>query len=348
MINRQYTILSFGAGAIGTYIGGSLALQGHSIVFLEQPAVADEIRRQGIRLNINSNEMRIPEPQFAPSLSEALEIYQFDFGLFALKSFDTAAALEQISPYADSMPPLLCLQNGVENEAVIAQNIGESKVIPCTITSAIGKIGAGNIILEKKRGVGIADNHILSHQLLDVFNQANLNASLYHNATGMKWSKMLTNLMANATSAILDMPPYDIYAQYASCLIEIKQLREILRVMAALEIPVLNLPSTPVKPLAFLIKYFPLPVCSLFLKQLIGKGRGGKMPSFHIDLYNKQPKIEVDYLNGAVVRFGEKVSIPTPVNHRLNQLLLHLSTGKIPLDTYHHQPDKLLEFINQS
>ncbi len=347
MIDRHYTILSFGAGAIGTYIGGSLALQGHSVVFLEQPPIADEIRRQGLRLNINSKEINIPAPQVAASISEALSSNYFDFAIFALKSFDTQSALDQMAPFVHDIPSLLCLQNGIENEMAIERCLGEAKVIACTITSAVGRISAGNIILEKKRGVGIADNHPLSHDLLDTFNQANLNARLYQDASGMKWSKMITNLMANATSAILDMKPFDIYAHPQACHIEMEQLREALRVMAALEIPVVNLPGTPVKPLAFLVKNFPQSVCSVLLKQTVGKGRGDKMPSFHIDLYNKRPKIEVDYLNGAVVRFGEKVGVPTPVNRSLNQILLDLSSGKIPLDAYRHQPGRLLESINQ-
>ena len=37
-------VLSIGAGAIGTYIGGSLALQGHDVAFLERPNIADELR----------------------------------------------------------------------------------------------------------------------------------------------------------------------------------------------------------------------------------------------------------------------------------------------------------------
>jgi 2-dehydropantoate 2-reductase len=347
MIDRKLSILSFGAGAIGTYIGGSLALQGHSVVFIEQPSVAEEIRRKGLHLRINSTDFKIDTPQVTTSLSEALSSNHFDYAIFALKSFDTAIALEQISSHAKEMPPLLCMQNGVENETVIEASLGKSKVIACTITSAVGRMDAGNITLEKKRGVGIAENHPLSHDLVAIFNQADLNACLYRNAAAMKWSKMITNLMANATSAILDMTPYDIYAQPQSCLIEIEQLREALRVMAALKIPVVNLPGTPVKPLAFLVKNFPQPVCSVLLKQLVGKGRGDKMPSFHIDLYNKRPKIEVDYLNGAVVRFGEKTGIRTPVNRWLNQTLLDLSAGKIPIDAYRRQPGRALESINQ-
>lgn len=348
MTERKFSILSFGAGAIGTYIGGSLALHGHSVIFLEQPAIADEIRSQGIHLTINSQEFEIASPQIIASISEALSSNHFDFALFALKSFDTTSALEQIAPYAKEMPPLLCLQNGVENEIIIEKSLGASKVIPCTITSAVGRISAGKIMLEKKRGVGITSTHPLSGVLFEIFNQADLNAVLYSNASAMKWSKMITNLMANASSAILDMKPYDIYAHPISCYIEIQQLREALRVMAANQIPVVNLPGTPVKLLAFLVNHFSQPICSVLLKQLVGKGRGGKMPSFHIDLYNKRPKLEVDYLNGAVVRFGQKAGIPTPVNRGLNQILLDLSSGKIPLFTYRHRPDRLLEYINQS
>ncbi len=347
MIDRKYSVLSFGAGAIGTYIGGSLAQQGHTVVFIEQPQVADEIHRNGLHLKIASKEITIKNPQVTTSLNEALSSNHFDFAIFALKSFDTAIALDQMASLAQEMPPLLCLQNGVENEALIEQHLGKSKVIPCTVTSAVGRIGAGNITLEKKRGVGIADTHPLSHDLVAIFTQADLNAFLYQNASAMKWSKMLTNLMANATSAILDMSPYDIYAQPQSCFIEIEQLREALRVMTALKIPVVNLPGTPVKPLAFLVNNFPQAVCSVLLKQLVGKGRGGKMPSFHIDLYNKRPKIEVDYLNGAVVRYGEKTGVPTPINRWLNQTLLDLSSGKIPLDAYRRQPGLALESINQ-
>ena len=39
--------LCFGAGAIGTYLGGSLALAGEDLTFLEQPAVLGELRTEG-------------------------------------------------------------------------------------------------------------------------------------------------------------------------------------------------------------------------------------------------------------------------------------------------------------
>ena len=51
-------VLSFGAGAVGTYIGGSLALAGHTLVFVEQPKVANELRERGLRLDLTIDERR--------------------------------------------------------------------------------------------------------------------------------------------------------------------------------------------------------------------------------------------------------------------------------------------------
>ena len=41
----QLKVLTFGAGALGTYIGGSLVLAGHNVVFVEQAKVAEESAR---------------------------------------------------------------------------------------------------------------------------------------------------------------------------------------------------------------------------------------------------------------------------------------------------------------
>ena len=85
--------------------------------------------------------------------------------LFALKSFDTQAALEGMQPFADKIPPILCLSNGVSNEPAIAETLGKDKVIYGTVTTAIGRRrGAGDIVLEKLRGVGVAKGHALSEQ----------------------------------------------------------------------------------------------------------------------------------------------------------------------------------------
>ena len=69
------------------------------------------------------------------------------------------------------------------------------------------------------------------------------------------------------------------------------------------------------------------------------------MPSFHIDLHSGRGLSEVDYLNGAVVRFGERHNVPAPINYFLNETLLTLTAGTLPVDTYANQPEKLLRDV---
>jgi ketopantoate reductase len=57
-INAAMKILCFGAGAIGTYIGGSLALAGSQVVFLERGDKVDQLREKGLRLDLTSDPRR--------------------------------------------------------------------------------------------------------------------------------------------------------------------------------------------------------------------------------------------------------------------------------------------------
>jgi 2-dehydropantoate 2-reductase len=349
-INGKMKVLSFGAGAIGTYIGGSLALAGHQVVFVEQQKVVDELRQRGMRLDLTLDERRNTKEAsrldpsafvIVSSLDDALRYGPFDVALFALKSFDTQAALDGLKPYADKMPPILCLSNGVDNEPMIAEVLGKDKVIYGTVTSAIGRRDAGDIVLERLRGMGVAKGHVLSEKLNSALDKAFLNSRLFDDAASMKWSKMLTNLLANPTSAILDMTAGEVFANWDLYKIEIDMLKECIAVMEAQGVQVVDLPGTPVRALAYATK-LPLWLSKPLLGRAAGAGRGAKMPSFHIDLHSGRGKSEVKYLHGAVVRAGEKFNVPTPVNKVLTETLLALTNKEVSLEEFAHKPEKLI------
>jgi 2-dehydropantoate 2-reductase len=67
------------------------------------------------------------------------------------------------------------------------------------------------------------------------------------------------------------------------------------------------------------------------------------MPSLHIDLHSGSGRSEVDFLNGAVVRCGERVGVPTPVNRRLRDTLLALTRRELPLEDFARRPATLTE-----
>ena len=349
-LSGRMKTLTFGAGAIGTYVGGSLALAGHQVVFIDRPRAVEELRERGLRLDLALNKQRklrdasrIDSSGFVivSTLEEALRYGPFDVALFALKSYDTLAALEGIKPFADKMPPILCLSNGVDNEPAIVEALGRDKVIYGTVTSAIGRRAAGDIVLEKLRGIGVAKGHALSERLVAALNEAHLNAQLFDDAASMKWSKMLTNLIANPSSAILDMTASEVFANKDLYKLEIDMLRECLAVMEAQKLEVVDLPGTPVRALAYATT-LPLWLSRPLLSRTAGAGRGAKMPSFHIDLYSGRGKSEVEYLHGAVVRAGEKYNVPTPVNKVLTETLIALTKKEIPLEEFAHKPKRLL------
>jgi len=350
----RMNFLVFGAGAIGTYIGGSLALAGHRLTFLEQPGTVEALRRQGLLLDLSlepgGKVFNLPPDErlsFAASLAEALRRAPFDAAIFALKSFDTAAALEGMRAHVAGMPAMLCLSNGVENEDHIAALLGAERVIAGTVTSSVGRTAAGAITLERKRGMGVAASHPLSARLVAALNAAGLNARLYARPLDMKWSKMLTNLPANATAAILDMTAAEVFAQPALFQLEMDLLREALGVMAAMGVRVVNLPGVPVQALAWAAG-MPAWMAHPLLKKAVGGGRGAKMPSFHIDLHSGRGRSEVGWLNGAVARFARSHGRRAPVNEMLADTLQALTDGKLPLSAFSRQPEKLLALLAKS
>lgn len=332
----------FGLGAIGTYIGVSLIKAGHRVVFIERPEVAANSLNLRLRLAVAGNELIVKQPSVVTSLAQAMADGPADVAIVAVKSFDTVSLAAQLAEQRAAFQAVMTLQNGVENEDVLAKVLGAGSVISATLTSAVGRRGLGDVVLERKRGLGLVNTHPLSQALFQALDAAQLNPRLYDSAGAMKWSKLLTNLLVNASSAILDMTPAEILTHPGLYAIEVGQIRETLAVMAALGYPVVDLPGTPVRAEAFIFKHLPTAISRPIVSRAIVGGRGAKMPSFHIDLKAGRPVLEVDYLNGAVVRAGQRVAVPTPVNAGLNRILMEIAAGQRPWQAYAQNPERLI------
>jgi 2-dehydropantoate 2-reductase len=78
------------------------------------------------------------------------------------------------------------------------------------------------------------------------------------------------------------------------------------------------------------------------MARAVGRGRGGKMPSLHIDLHSGRGRSEVGWLNGAVLRHGEALGVDTPVNRVLYATLSGLMSGDLDTGEFSKKPAKLL------
>jgi len=338
----KFRFLVFGAGAIGTYIGTSLLLQDHQVVFFEREKDLIDLRERGLKMEVEEHEYSLPASDLITDLNK-LRHTSFDLAILALKTYHLKDILPDLVRLKNSMPPILCLQNGVESENILREALGKNLVIPGTVTTAVDRIQKGNIIVRKSRGVGIAGDHPLISGLIPEFQKAGLEPIHYTKPENMKWSKLILNLLGNASSAILNMTAAEVYADPELFRMERTQILETLGIMKLLGYKTVNLPGVPVRLLAFVFKYFPRVLSQPILSGLIGGGRGEKMPSFHIDLHSGKGKSEVDHLNGAVNRAGTKLNFPTPVNDLLFDILTSLTDGRESLNKYDHQPGVLLQ-----
>lgn len=345
MTEKSLRFLCFGMGAIGTYIGGSLAAAGYPVSFLERPETKSTLKDHELSVETPEGVKRTGNYAIHYSLADAMKDGRFDVALLAVKSFDTAAVVESIRPYAGKFPVVLCLQNGVENEILLEDVMGPGKVIGASIATAVGKRGSGDVFVQRMRGMGVESTHPLSARVIEALNDAGLNARGYPNRDDLKWSKMLTNLLGNATSAILDWTPAQIFSHRGIYRLEVAQIHETLAVMKRRSIRLVNLPGTPIKPLVWVMMHLPSFISQPISSLALGKGRGNKMPSFHIDLYRGECRSEVTYLNGAVVRAADALGMAAPVNKGLTAILEGLASGRIQKTDFAKQPKKLIESI---
>lgn len=338
-----WNVLIIGAGAIGGLVGGKLAMASQQVTLVGRHAFVEQVRTRGLQLTDETGAHTVRALRAASSMIEAYDRSPsaFDLAIFTVKSYDTAAAVEELrQALADTgapAPALLSVQNGVGNEEMLVQVAANASVIAGSITTPVSVEAPGVIRIDKPSyGLGLAvwrekesagegeSQSAVFDGVCGLMAMAGFAVKPYASAASMKWTKLLMNMMGNATCAILDEAPAAVFADNRMVDIEIAAWREALAVMRAAGIAPVDLERYPFGKLAPLIRYAPAAWMRPILRKQIGGARGGKMPSLHIDLHGGKGKSEVRWLNGAVVEKGKTVSVATPVNAALTEILLRL------------------------
>lgn len=335
-----------GAGAIGGFVGGALAAAGHNVTLVGRPALMQKITQMGLTLR----RPNVPAQNIFPATTTKVPPgADYDLVLLTVKAPDTAQAIKDLSGLA-SKTYIVSLQNGIGNEEQLAAAFGPEQVIAGTITIPIQVPEPGVIEVSKpKGGLGLAGLHPNQpvQALATAFNEAGLPTPIYDDYRAMKWSKLLLNIVTNASSAILDLPPAAIIAQSELFDLEIRALQEGAAVIQAQGIRAVKLPGYPVDWLGRLLsaRWLPLALSRALLRPSMASGRGTKMPSLHIDLSAGRPTSEIGVLNGAIVEAGQKTGVATPVNRALTEILSGLVSGQLRWADYRNQPGKLIQAV---
>lgn len=330
--------LVYGAGAVGNFVGGCLALAGNPVVFVGRSATRRAVIDRGLQLAGDRTSGLISGPNFFDRLGPAFDLLDPEIILLTTKAYDLATAAEDLARLAPT-PPIVCLLNGVGAELHLAERVGSRSIIPATLTTAVQMIQPGMVRVERRRGLGLAKGHPSSRAIADDMQAAGLRPRLYSNPDRMKWSKLITNIVANATCAISGWSPAAVYRHSALAGLELQSLREAFQVMGALGVSPVNLPGVPValfKPLLALPDGLVRPAIASY----VASGRGAKPPSLQFDIGRRRS--EIGWLNGAVVAWGARLGVPTPANDVLTDVMSELVMGEADPDMYHGRPEVLL------
>jgi len=125
------SILMIGAGGIGGYYGARLCEAGHRVVLTARGAHLAALQEKGLVVHYEERliKCRVPAVDHA-ALIQNYQPGDFDVIAIALKSTATKAVLDELGPWlAQSDVPVLSLQNGVDNEPMIARVLGENRAL---------------------------------------------------------------------------------------------------------------------------------------------------------------------------------------------------------------------------
>ncbi|HEX5611707.1 MAG TPA: 2-dehydropantoate 2-reductase [Burkholderiales bacterium] len=299
-----------GAGAVGCYFGGMLARAGHAVALIGRPAHVDAIRADGLRLEARAFDERIAvEASTAPQAVRGAELV-----LFCVKSMASEEAASEMAPFLEPGALVLNLQNGVDNAERIQSRIRQP-VIPAVVYVATEMAGPGHV-KHHGRGdlvIGPLDPSLpraALERIQQVFEAAGVPVALSENVLGELWAKLVVNCAYNALSAITQLP-YGAMIQGAG-------IREVMRDVVEEALAVAKAGGVR------------MAADMLARTYAIAEAMPAQYSSTAQDLARGKPT-EIDHLNGYLVRRGEALGVPTPVNrvlHALVQLLERKADGK--------------------
>jgi len=110
----------YGAGAVGCVLGGMLSLHRHDVLLVGRGELVNAGRAGGLRLKSATGEY-VAHPRMATELS-AGDLPADAFILLTVKSYDIASAASALAKVADTANPVVCFQNGVASEDLVAKH----------------------------------------------------------------------------------------------------------------------------------------------------------------------------------------------------------------------------------
>jgi len=309
--HRLPAVAVLGAGAVGGYYGGMLALAGVPVTMIGRPAFVEAVRRDGLVI-ARSDRRDVVRVDAA---SDASAVAGADVVLVCVKSPDTHEAAVTMKPHLRPDAVVVSLQNGVANADAIAgvldQVVLASVVWVGTAMEGPGVVrhnGRGDLELGVTRACAQRAGAMeRARELGALFERAGVRCPVVDDVDAAMWSKLIVNCAFNAVSALG-------HSRYGRMAAEpaIRQLME-----------------TAVRETVAVARAAGIELDADAMIATVWRTAGAMASQFSStaqDILRGKPT-EIAMLNGYVAVRGEALGVPTPVNRALHALVVLREAG---------------------
>ena len=300
-----------GAGSIGGYFGGMLARDGHDVTLIARGEHLDAIRRDGLKMQTEAGNFVVS----CSATDNPSDVGTVDLALLTTKTYHNTDAVPAMAPMVGPDTAVLCLQNGIDSFRPLLDAFASAVVLPGAAYIEASRLGLGSvrqagpvvrIVTGPVRGAD-SSHGARAAEICAAFQASGVPAEASDDIAITLWTKFLFIATMAGTSSLAReyinelLPRPEWRKIIVGCMEEIERVARAANVDLAPGI----VPDT--------LSY-------------IESGGAAMRASMHADLTAGRP-MELEALNGAVVRAGEETGVPTPINDVIYAALKPYAAG---------------------
>ncbi|GGC44446.1 2-dehydropantoate 2-reductase [Siccirubricoccus deserti] len=343
-------IAIIGAGAVGCYAGSYMAQAGEDVTFVDMwPEHVETMRAKGLRITHIKDVPEFTVPVRAIHLTELQHVSKerpFDIAFVCVKSYDTAWATLMVKQYLAPGGFVVSLQNCM-NEETVAEIVGWGRTLgsiassitvdlcePGHVRRASGKGGAAHTVYRVGEVHGrITDRAKEVCRLVGLSDSAKVTENLW----GERWSKLVTNGMANGLSACTGLVSKEILTDDVLRHFTARLGSEAIRVGQALGYTLEEIHHIDPEVIARAGEGDAAAKREYDehrLEEARKPGGGAHRPSMGQDMV-KGRRTEIEFINGFIVDKAKAIGIATPANAALTDIVKRVEKGELQPDPKH-------------
>jgi len=193
-----------GTGAVGGYFGAKLVKAGFDVLFVGTAHSASIIKQKGLTVISKKGDIRIDNPDVTSDYGRLKEV---SIILLCTKAYTTESIAQKLKEIIDDKTLVISLQNGIENEEILAEKLSLNQVIGGSIYLSASSMMPGEVLHGGSGAILIGElNGAHSERLeeiKEIFEKATIPIKTTTNIKKYLWKKLIINSAYNGLSAII-------------------------------------------------------------------------------------------------------------------------------------------------